>query len=257
MNGGPYYSVRNTPRYQHYKNRNPPWVKLYQEFLSDPDLGTVSDGAKFFFAASVLLASRHENKIRLDGYWLWRQTGAESPGKVLGYVAELKTIGAIEVSGDASNMLATCYQVASAERETDKSRGINNHVEPKGSQAAGAAMCVFEFWKWWTEKTTARFTSDRRTKVNARIGEGYKALDFVRAIIGCCDNPFNRGENERHREFVDLELICRSGSKLEGFLGGVEEHIAHQAIARFGTEGPAEAARGLAALSQPREHAPN
>lgn len=30
-----YVRVRNLERYQHYKKRNPPWVKLYQSILSD------------------------------------------------------------------------------------------------------------------------------------------------------------------------------------------------------------------------------
>lgn len=31
------YRVRNWNHFQHYKHRNPPWIKLYREILTDPD----------------------------------------------------------------------------------------------------------------------------------------------------------------------------------------------------------------------------
>lgn len=62
----PYLSVKNYQRYQHYRDRNPPWVKLYWDLLSDEDfvqLGLVDRGllCQFF-----LVASRHNNRIPND-----------------------------------------------------------------------------------------------------------------------------------------------------------------------------------------------
>lgn len=31
------YGVKNWCRFQHYKHRNPPWIKLYRDILNDPD----------------------------------------------------------------------------------------------------------------------------------------------------------------------------------------------------------------------------
>jgi DNA-binding NarL/FixJ family response regulator len=33
------YSVKNFERFQHYKDRSPPWIKLYNELLDDYEFG--------------------------------------------------------------------------------------------------------------------------------------------------------------------------------------------------------------------------
>lgn len=130
----PTYSVRALSKFQHYRNRNPLWIKLYQTYLSDPDLGSVSDGGKFFFAASILLASRYQNMIPLDPYWLWKQSGAQSPGAVISYLRELKTAEKLDFQDDAASLLASCYQAASTERETETER--EKQIAGAGAPAA-------------------------------------------------------------------------------------------------------------------------
>jgi hypothetical protein len=52
-------------------------------------------------------------------------------------------------------------------------------------------------------------------KLSARLSEGYTPEQIRAAIDGAAAQPF---VNEAGKVFDDLELICRSGSKLEGFI---------------------------------------
>lgn len=86
----------------------------------------------------------------------------------------------------------------------------------------GAVLEVFEYWQAKLNKKGAKLTADRRTKIEARLREGYTIADIRRAIDNIAASDFHRGANERSTEYCDLTLICRTGSKLEGFrdMGG-------------------------------------
>lgn len=58
-----YFRLRNWDRYQHYKDRAPPWIKLHFEILSSQDWVMLSDQSKLLAIACMLIASRHNGKI--------------------------------------------------------------------------------------------------------------------------------------------------------------------------------------------------
>jgi hypothetical protein len=70
------FSVKNFERFQHYKDRSPPWIKLYNELLDDYEFGVLPDASKFHLVAIWLLASRSENKIPYDQEWVSRRINA-------------------------------------------------------------------------------------------------------------------------------------------------------------------------------------
>lgn len=49
--------VRNWERFQHYKQRNPPWIKLYRALLLDPDFVELPDATKGHLVGIWLLAA--------------------------------------------------------------------------------------------------------------------------------------------------------------------------------------------------------
>lgn len=76
---------------------------------------------------------------------------------------------------------------------------------------------LFAYWQTRFNKPRAKFGSDRRRLVRARLREGYTPDDIRRAIDGCKASGFHNGENEGGGEYNDLTLICRNSSKLERF----------------------------------------
>ena len=64
--------VKNFERFQHYKDRRPPWIKLYIELLDDYNLARLPDATKAHLFAIWLLASRYENQIPNDPEWISR-----------------------------------------------------------------------------------------------------------------------------------------------------------------------------------------
>lgn len=121
------YLVRNWERYQHYRKRNPPWIKLHVEILQSDDWIVWDDASRVLAVACMVLAPRSQGVI--DG----SQRGLEilqkranlasipnlKPLVDSGFLQSLNPSNKIGVEEYASTMLAPCYQLATSEAETE------------------------------------------------------------------------------------------------------------------------------------------
>lgn len=70
-----YLSVRNWDHYQHYKNRRPPWIKVYVELLDDLEIRRLPIGTRLLWDQLLLLAARYDNAILKDFEAIANATG--------------------------------------------------------------------------------------------------------------------------------------------------------------------------------------
>ena len=126
-----YFRVVNLEKFQHYKDRAPPWIKLYASTLEDYDFGRLQDASKMHLCAIWLLASRTGNKIPWDPDWIAKRINATSKVDL----TSLQAAGFIELIGGASNTLATCTQSALSETEQRE----RQRAEAEESQSRGEA----------------------------------------------------------------------------------------------------------------------
>ena len=76
---------------------------------------------------------------------------------------------------------------------------------------------VFEAWKVSTGHNGRTVLDDKRRRVIKRALEQYPLDDVLDAVEGWREFPHNRGENDRHRPFNDLELLLRNAANIERF----------------------------------------
>lgn len=55
--------VRNWEQFQHYKDRNPPWIKLHFALLASEDWVTLDDASKLLAVVCMLVASRNNGFV--------------------------------------------------------------------------------------------------------------------------------------------------------------------------------------------------
>jgi len=55
-------------------------------------------------------------------------------------------------------------------------------------------------------------------KIEGRLIEGYSVEELCRAIDGQHQSPFHLGENKSQTQYLQLELVVRSGQKVDMFL---------------------------------------
>lgn len=73
-----YLHVKNWEQFQHYKDRNPPWIKLHRALLDDYEFSALPDSAKGQLILIWLFASQNEGKIPQDAKFLERKLGLSS-----------------------------------------------------------------------------------------------------------------------------------------------------------------------------------
>ena len=122
--------ICNWEKFQHYKKRNPPWIKLYASILDDDDFDCLPDDSKLLYLCLLPFASRRENKVRADLRWLQKKLPIQKTisNKVL---QPLIDAGFIDCYQDDSKMIASCKQNATPETETETEKR-QSRVEQKG-----------------------------------------------------------------------------------------------------------------------------
>ena len=72
------FKVKNWAIFQHYKDRNPPWIKLHNHLLDDYQFECLPDATKCHLLCIWMLASRTNNEMIYDSAWVKRKIGANS-----------------------------------------------------------------------------------------------------------------------------------------------------------------------------------
>ena len=70
MTSPEYLMVADLERFQHYKDRCPPWVKLHWSMLDDPRFIELNEVNRQRYLMCILIASRVENRIKNDPVYL-------------------------------------------------------------------------------------------------------------------------------------------------------------------------------------------
>src|SRR5260370_31674523 len=74
-----YFRIRNFERFQHYKDRNPPWIRLYGALWRDRAFFRLPDAVKAHLIGLFALAARLDNRIPDDPEWLAHELCAFGP----------------------------------------------------------------------------------------------------------------------------------------------------------------------------------
>jgi hypothetical protein len=124
-----YIQVKNWENFQHYKDRTPPWIKLYNHLLDDFEFSCLPDASKAHLLSIWLLASRTENKIPHNPKWISNKISATEDVNLdilieFGFLEKISSKNnEIQTSEqDASIPLQTPEQDACLEREERERR---------------------------------------------------------------------------------------------------------------------------------------
>jgi len=146
--------VRSFDKYQHYKHRTPPWVKIHRKALSDRDFSSLPDSAWRLAWEILLLSSENGDRGSLefeaasDLSWRLRRPISKGDLQALGSIGFI-----VPLDDDASAMLATRQQGACSETETETetektipARSKAKKRTKKGRKTTGPDG----FERWWS-----------------------------------------------------------------------------------------------------------
>lgn len=111
--------------FQHYKDRDPVWIKLHRGLLDNYEWSRLQDASKSHLIGIWMLAARHDNRIPADSEWIAKRISASGPVDLQPLIAG----GFIEMEGAVeqldSSSLATRY-ARGEERRGEKEENYNN-----------------------------------------------------------------------------------------------------------------------------------
>lgn len=187
------FSVRNLDQWQHYKDRNPPWIKLHVVLLNNYDFGRLPDASKAHALCIMVLASQCDNSLPWDPKWIASKINATTPVDL----DRLVSAGVIEVKHDASATLADGKQSACV--ETEESRGETETEERQRRASAPGDLDKFPAslrtarfaatWSLWEKhrreirKPLTQTSVEQQFKVLASWGEA-RAIAAIEFTIG-------------------------------------------------------------------------
>lgn len=171
-----YLRVKNFEKWQHYKDRTPPWIKLHRDILNNYEFTRLEDHEKAHLMLLWLLASQTDNKIPNDPEWIGKKIGATKKVNVSNLIKK----DFLESYQYASNALATCKQ--SAIRETER-EGETEEKEPSDSVPQKSPDCPYPEIVALYHQTlpelpkVEKLTDARKTTIRKIWREDLKELD--------------------------------------------------------------------------------
>lgn len=137
----PYLSIVDFDSLQHYKNRNPIWIKLYSNLWDNHLFESLADETKAHFIGLCVLASKHDNQIPFDKEWIARKISAN---KIIDF-ASLFASGLLAQS--KRTVLARSDKPASLEREESREEEKRSEKEPMIGEFSNVSLSLIEVEK--------------------------------------------------------------------------------------------------------------
>lgn len=152
-----YLTIPNLKKWQHYKDRCPPWIKLHRDLLNDYKFSCLQDASKAHLLAIWLLASQMDNKIPNDSKWIERKINATQTVDLERLIAD----EFLHVWLHDSETLADSKQNADGEAEAEAEAETETTSYPEGRNNIGQRL----------------FTTEDGTTINADTGEQITPFD--------------------------------------------------------------------------------
>ena len=135
-------TIKNWNTFQHYKDRNPPWIKLHRAVLDDYAFAALPDAQKAHLVLLWLFAaSQAAGSIPNDAAFLSRKLGTTEAIDL----ENLVNAGFLILEQDASNVLAERKQDACIPLALARSRESESEAEV-GAQEPFSMMPTVRFW---------------------------------------------------------------------------------------------------------------
>lgn len=215
-----FLSVKNFERFQHYKERRPPWIKLYQEVLEDYAFTRLQDASKAHLVAIWLLASRYENRIPYDAQWIATAIHATTAVDIAGLVSA----GFLVISGagqDASDVLAERTQDAMPEKEREVEKEVEKKERKRPARAPDDRPATPDeqaVLAHYTAVHPKRRPGQKEVGVVRRaLALGYTVAELCGAIDGNAGDPWHQ-EKGKH----ELSYVLRDNEHIDDFRLRVE-----------------------------------
>lgn len=149
-----YFRVKNFQRFQHYRDRRPPWIKLYASLLSDMEFNALTEIQQLHLIKIWILASQNKNILVYDSRTIRRQLALRSRLSLEVFV-KAGFLELIELSDlDASKMLQPSPTSTEGYKEENHIYGLDASKSGQASigESDRPSALFRQFWDIWKNR---------------------------------------------------------------------------------------------------------
>lgn len=217
-------SLREWDSFQHYKDRDPPWIKLYRNVLTGEAWVMGTDLSRLVQVASTLLAVRYKNKIPYNLELIKRVLNLGCDLTALASAFEhLRTYKFVDFTGeivdlaqDASALLASCPSEKSREEKT-RIEKIREEPMSATPTVPSGIKGVFNHWRQIHGHPKSALTSKRVVLIRKAL-QAYSEADLCMALSGYKNSPHHMGANPAGTVYDSIELMLRDAGHIDAGL---------------------------------------
>ena len=206
--------IRNWTKFQHFKDRRPPWVKLYRDILDDLEWHELDPLAAKVLVMLWLIASESDGRI--------------PDNKTLAFRLRLTEVKTKEIIIKLShwleqediNTISKGYQVDLPERETETEIETETKREKNATSVACPSDVDQQIWDDWKQLRKAKKAPVTETVVNSARKEAAKAnMEFSDFLIIWCA----RGSQGLQADWIkpDERNLTKTGQRNANVLSGL------------------------------------
>jgi hypothetical protein len=129
-----YYTVKNWLQFQHYKHRNPPWIKLHFEILTSRDWVGLDNDARVLAVACMLIASRNNGRVPDDPGYIKRVAYLNKEPNF----NPLISCGFLECASGCLQVRTNALPETETETETETEKKVKGRFAPPSVQEVTA-----------------------------------------------------------------------------------------------------------------------
>ena len=195
-----YLQIVDYDELQHYKDRNPIWIKLHCSLLDDYEFAQIPDETKFHAVGLMLLAARLNNKFPDDEAWLRQKINANSEID-LNLLLEIKFLSIVS---DEKN-------------SQKKQRNARKANKTQGEPASAISETALAQNRTEQKRKEQNTTQQNTTQQTRDVAADAQAPDAESGVVVCVDFENSKTENRKqvdrngHRsEFSIQEILLIS-----------------------------------------------
>jgi len=182
--------IREWEKYQHYKDRSPPWIKLHRGVLSSRTWVSCTDAEKALAIACMLLAALNDNRIPADPAYIKRVCYLDSEPN-LQKLADLQFIEFIDEHGNPLADASTALAIGT--KRTSETEGEERRGERESAPRSAS------------EQRPARASKGSRKKAVTSMPEGFGISERVRAWAA----EKGHSDLDRHLESFQMKVEAK------------------------------------------------
>lgn len=131
-----YLTIKNFEKFQHYKERNPPWIKIHAKIFRDYEFSRLPDASKLQLILMWLLASQLDNKIPNCPEFIKQQIGVKGEIDLETLISQGFLIVQTDCKQSASKVLtknaSETYKEETYKEETERAEKSKGKKYDKG-----------------------------------------------------------------------------------------------------------------------------